>query len=260
MWIRNRIAINMQHDSNRRLGMMVSVIASASFCLALPAKQGANQAVPQANANTPSKPSAAAPTVKASATLKRMKVLFGGKSLRGWDYDPKVWSIQNKAMHGTGKYGQIFTKADYGNFRLIVTSRVVTPETNTGSGHLGILFWGDRPPEGTWGTAHALQVQPPHGAMWDYITNKDVKPNRVIPRQGLLYHDWHTAELLANIKTGEVRMAVDGVEIIQYKHYDPTLLKKGPIGMQLHAAASVVEYKDIRIEVEPKEAKLITVK
>jgi len=27
------------------------------------------------------------------------------------------------AMRGSGQYGQIFTKGDYGNFRLIVTSR-----------------------------------------------------------------------------------------------------------------------------------------
>jgi hypothetical protein len=43
-------------------------------------------------------------------------------------------------MRGTGQYGQIFTKADYGSFLLLVTSRVVVPETNTDNGHLGILL------------------------------------------------------------------------------------------------------------------------
>lgn len=186
--------------------------------------------------------------------------IFDGKTLDGWECDPAVWSVVDGAMHGTGKYGQIFTKASYGSFRLLVTSRVVFPEQNTGNGHLGILFWGERPKPGTWGTAGALQVQPPHGAMWDYRTNKNVSPERVIPRQGLQYHDWHSSETLANIRTGQVRMAVDGVEIIRYKHPEPMLLTNGPIGMQLHSASSIVEYKEIRAEADPKEDRLVTVK
>ncbi|HZP61471.1 MAG TPA: DUF1080 domain-containing protein [Opitutaceae bacterium] len=206
------------------------------------------------------KPSLSSPPLPSSAALDRMTVIFGGKTLDGWEYDPANWTIEDGAMRGTGKYGQIFTKQDYGSFRLIVTARVVTPEVNTGSGHLGILFWGDRPAPGTYSTAHALQVQPPHGAMWDYRINKDVKPIRVIPRQNLLYHDWHTSEILANLRTGEVRMAVDGVEIIRYRDADASVRKKGPVGMQIHSAKSIVEYKDIRIEPDPGEDRLITVK
>jgi hypothetical protein len=207
-----------------------------------------------ASAPSPSAPPPVLPAVDA----KDLQVLFDGQSLDGWEYDPGVWSIVDRSMHGTGKYGQIFTKGDYGSFRLIVTARVVLPETNTGSGHLGILFWGDRPEHGKWNTAGALQVQPPHGAMWDYRTNKNVKPERVVPRQPLRYHDWHTSEVLANLQTGEVRMAVDGVEIIRYKHPDPSVLKKGPIGMQLHSASSVMEYRDIKVEPDPKEWRLMT--
>lgn len=119
----------------------------------------------------------------AAAAPDGMAVLFDGRTLSGWEYDPKVWTVKDGAMRGTGKYGQIFTRDDYEDFRLLVTSRVVVPEENTGNGHLGILFWGDRPKEGTWGTAGGLQVQPPHGAMWDYRTNKNVRPTRVVPRQ-----------------------------------------------------------------------------
>jgi hypothetical protein len=197
----------------------------------------------------------AAPETPAS----RLVPLFDGTSLDGWEYDPNVWKIVDGSMQGTGKYGQIFTKGDYGDFRLIVTSRVTEPRENTGHGHLGVLFWGDRPAPGTWGTARAFQVQPPHGAMWDYRTNKDVRPERVIPRQGLLYRDWHTAEILARLATGEVRMAIDGVEIVRHTDPDPTTFKRGPIGMQLHSAKSVMEYKDIKIEVDPREDRLITV-
>jgi hypothetical protein len=186
--------------------------------------------------------------------------LFDGRTFDGWEYDPSAWTIENGAFHGTGKYGQIFTKADYGDFRLLVTSRIVFPEENTGWGHLGILFWGNRPEGGKWGMAGAFQVQPPHGAMWDYVTNKDVRPIRVIPRQNLLYREWHTAEVLARLAKGEVRMAVDGVEIVRYQDPDPSVRKRGPIGFQIHSGKSIVEYKDVRVEADPKDDVLITVR
>lgn len=37
-------------------------------------------------------------------------------------------------------------------------------------------------------------------------------------------------------------------------------LKRGPIGMQIHAAVGIFDHKDIRIEADPKLDKLITVK
>src|SRR5258707_607700 len=89
------------------------------------------------------------------------------------------------------------------------------------------------------------RLHPEDGAMWDYRTNKNVSPTRVVPRQGLLYKDWHASETLARLKTGEIRMAVDGIEIIRYKHPNPEVLKKGPIGMQLHQASAVMDYKEI---------------
>jgi hypothetical protein len=188
-----------------------------------------------------------------------MTVLFDGKTLDGWESGAN-WSIVDGAMRGTGKGGNIFTKGNYANFRLLVTSRVTSSEGNPGRDHLGILFWGERPSGTNFGTAKALQVQPPHGAMWDYRTNKGLKPEHPTPRPKPRYQDWHVCEILARLETGEVRVAVDGVEVTKYKHADPAVLKKGPIGMQIHSPAGVFEYKDIRIQEEPREDKLITVK
>jgi hypothetical protein len=187
-----------------------------------------------------------------------MTMLFDGQSLGGWEYNSNAWAIVDGAMRGTGKGGNIFTRNDYGNFRLIVTSRVASPEGNPGRDHLGVLFWGER--STNFGTAKALQVQPPHGAMWDYRTNKGLKPDQPTPRPRPRYQDWHVCEILARLDTGEVRAAVDGLEVTKYKHPDPSLLKRGPIGMQIHSSMGVFDYKDIRIEVDPKLDGLITVK
>jgi 3-keto-disaccharide hydrolase len=187
-----------------------------------------------------------------------MTALFDGTSLDGWNFSPSAWSIVDGAMRGTGKGGNIFTKGDYGNFRLIFTSRVASPEGNPGRDHLGVLFWGERATN--FGTGKALQVQPPHGAMWDYRTNKGLKPEHPTPRPRPRYQDWHVCEILAKLDTGEVRAAVDGLEVTKFKHPDPSVLNRGPIGMQIHAAIGVFDHKDIRIETDPKDDRLITVK
>jgi hypothetical protein len=88
------------------------------------------------------------PTTVSVDVLKNMTVLFDGKSLDGWDYDPKAWSIVDGALRGTGKGGNIWTKGDYGSFRLILASRVASPPGDDGHNHLGVLFWGDRPAAG----------------------------------------------------------------------------------------------------------------
>lgn len=210
-------------------------------------------------ATLPTVVSASAPPVRSDAPLEGMKILFDGTSLDGWVYNPKAWNIVDGAMRGTGRGGNIFTKAHYGSFRLIFTSRVASPEGNPGRDHLGVLFWGE-PPGTDFSTSKALQVQPPHGAMWDYRTNKGLKPEHPTPRPRPRYQDWHVCEVLAKLETGEVRVAVDGLEITKYKHPDPSALQRGPIGMQIHAPIGSFDYKDIRIEADPQHDQLITVK
>ena len=190
-----------------------------------------------------------------------MTVLFDGKNLDGWEYDPKAWSIVEGAMRGTGKGGNIWTKGNYGNFRLIVTSRVASPEGDDGHNHLGILFWGDRPADGKFGTNSAIQVQPPHGAMWDYHKGKgNIKVERDPAFKKPRYQDWHVGEILANLDTGEIRFANDGLEVMHYQYSAVSMLKKGPIGIQIHAAGGIFDHKDIYVEPDPKENRLLTVK
>jgi hypothetical protein len=202
--------------------------------------------------------SASAPPIRSDAPIERMTVLFNGRSLDGWNFNPDAWSIVDGAMRGTGRGGNIFTGNDYGNFRLIFTSRVASPEGNSGRDHLGVLFWGERTTN--FGTGGALQVQPPHGAMWDYRTNTGLKPWHPTPRPRPRYQDWHVCEVLARLDTGEVRAAVDGIEVTRYTHPDPSALKRGPIGMQIHAAVGIFDHKDILIETDPVEDCLITLK
>jgi hypothetical protein len=181
--------------------------------------------------------------------------IFDGQTWNGWEHDQQNWTIVDGAMRGFGSGARsAFTKADYGNFRLIVTSRMAPVNKD----HLGILFWGPRPTDGSIAYNKNLQVQPPHGAMWDYFENTALE-REVIAPGSRDFESWNVTELLANLETGTIRMAVDGREIVRYTDKDPKRLSKGPIGMQRHGQGGS-EYKDVWVEAEPTEARLYTVK
>jgi hypothetical protein len=93
------------------------------------------------------------------------------------------------------------------------------------------------------------------GAFWDYATNTDH------PTGGdkSFQNQWHKTEILANRMTGRVLMAVNGKLVHDYMDKQLARRKHGPIGMQIHkAGAYIAEYRDIEIEVDPKEDRLIT--
>jgi hypothetical protein len=182
--------------------------------------------------------------------------LFDGVSLKGWNGNPKFWSVWNGAIHGVTDQTRgelLLTDGDYDNFRLIVKSRLVS-QTN----HLGVCFWGERLAD--WRYGNCILVIPPHGGMWDYHPGKGSPKRENIPHQKASPHTWHETEILAHMPSGTVRMAVNGVEIVRYTDEDHKRLRKGPIGLQIHSGASIVEYKDIEVEVNPTLDRLITVR
>ena len=73
---------------------------------------------------------------------------------------------------------------------------------------------------------------------------------------------WSQIELLVDATKGTARMAVaqppgsKAVEVLDFK--EATAGKVGPIALQMHNAGLFDEYKDISLEVDPKEDRLIT--
>jgi 3-keto-disaccharide hydrolase len=181
--------------------------------------------------------------------------LFDGSSLAAWDGDPALWAIRDGAIDGLAEKGGrlIYTRGDYATFRLILQSRLVSD-----GNHLGVCFWGNRLADHNYGDC--ILVIPPGGGMWDYHPGRRSPPRENLDHAKFDPHEWHTTEILADIATGQVRMAVNGVEVVRYKDIDPGRLKKGPIGLQIHAGVSQVQYRDIKIEVDPKDNRLITLK
>jgi hypothetical protein len=195
-----------------------------------------------------------AQNTSAQATSVRA-ALFDGVTLKGWSGDPAIWSVKDSAIHGISEKGNqlILSDGNFADFRLILKSRLLSE-----SNHLGVCFWGERASD--WGYGQCILVIPPTGHFWDYHVGKGAPPYDKVAEPGFDPHAWHETEILAHLKTGSVRVAVNGVELTRYTDENPTRLKKGPIGLQIHSGASEVEYKDLEIENDPKDDRLITVR
>jgi Domain of Unknown Function (DUF1080) len=213
------------------------------------------------------KTSAPADSIRQADPYPGCVKIFDGKSFKGWEADPSTWSIVDGAMRGVGGTSRLaYTTADYGSFRLIFTARMAPVNGD----HLGVLFWGDRPKDPSRpkiDNAGWIQFMPPHGAMWDYHPPKHKNlPHETLAKGSRDFTKWCTTELLCNLENGTMRAAVDGVEIARYAHRhagersDPEKrVIPGPIGMFRHGAGAS-EYKEIYVEADPKEDKLLTVR
>jgi 3-keto-disaccharide hydrolase len=179
--------------------------------------------------------------------------IFDGTTLNGWDGDTKIWSIKDGAIYGNTKNGGqlIVTKDLYANFRITGTARMPSSDN-----HLGVCFWG-----GTSGHGYSgcIDFVPPSGSIWDYGGGNGIRTYKYVwMGKPVLKTDWHQFEILANMKTGVVRMGVDGHEFPIYKDTRLARRKKAVIGLQIHAGASEVEYKDLAVETDPPDDKLLT--
>ena len=187
--------------------------------------------------------------------------LFDGKTLKGWVGDPECWKVVDGAIVGVKGNQNIMTVGDYDNFRIIVSTIQVKEPTN----HQGVGFWGEHMPADKYGYGGCVDVMPPMNGTWDYTIKKGAPGKLSISRNldtemGLKRSQWTQAEILVNRDKGTIRMAVNGIEMLYYTDDNPARLKKGPIGLQAHSKNEDVRYKDIYIEVSPKEDRLITLR
>jgi len=212
-----------------------------------------------ANGQTNTVPTNYTPPFDAAAA--GLKPLFDGKTLNGWVGDPTCWKVVDGAIVGVKGNQNLMTVGDYDDFRLIVSSVQVKEPSN----HQGVGFWGTHMPEGKYGYGGCLDIMPPMNWMWDYTRNgaqvgKFTVTRNLDTEMGIKRSQWTQAEILVNLSKASVRMAVNGIEVVNYTDSDPARWKKGPIGLQAHAGNQEVRYKDIFIEVSPKEDRLITLK
>jgi hypothetical protein len=172
------------------------------------------------------------------------------------------WVVKDGALASTGAgRGVIYTKDDYTNYRIIFEMREIS-----GNHQPCVLLFCVRPASGEKGldALGGIQFQVPNGGHWDYRPgfNKGGTGFTNPTKTKYNNHEWSQVEILVNAKNGTVRMAVaqplgtKGIENLDYANAEAG--KTGPFALQMHNGGLFDEYRNVRVEMDPKEDKLIT--
>jgi 3-keto-disaccharide hydrolase len=205
---------------------------------------------------------AQAPNVPPREGKSETVSLFDGKTLDGWDGHSKHWSVVDGVIVGKNTEPvkvstYLLTKTLYTDFRLTAKVKLVESEM-----HSGIAFWGRIAPErgDPYTYAGHLVMFPSGWGMYDLYGRNglpvDPTPAKAVGKQ----HDWNDLEILA--QGNRVRVAVNGVAVVDWRDPEKERIKAGPIGLQLHSntVPQEVQFKDLKMETYPKEDRLISVK
>jgi hypothetical protein len=177
------------------------------------------------------------------------------------------WIVKDGAMASTGAgRGVIYTANDYSRYRLTFTMRHVSGNPDH---QACVLIFCSRPQadEKPLDALGGIQFQVPNGGHWDYRPGKNNSGgDEFVPANKVRYdvHEWSRVEIIADAAKGTAKMAVSqplgtkAAEVLDF--HDATAGKTGPIAWQMHNAGLFDEYKDVRIEPDPKEDELITVR
>ncbi len=182
--------------------------------------------------------------------------LFDGKTFTGWDYNPKLWKIEDGELRGGSLTEKVLhndfiaTQKKYANFDLRIKLRL----TGTGFVNGGIQIRSLRVPNSSEMSGYQVDYGPGwYGKLYD-----ESRRNRVIAEA----KDLKTAD--AAIKPGEwneyriravgpnIQSWINGVPALDYTETNPDVPLDGLIGIQIHSGgAAQIQAKDIFIEELP---------
>ena len=181
--------------------------------------------------------------------------LFDGKTLEDWDFDPKVWRVEDGLITGGSRTEKIpknyfiATKQSYQNFELKLTIKC-SGDPKTGLINSGIQIRSRRVPGG----AHVAGYQVDVGQGWFGKIYDEYRRRRVIAEPV-------DAEALAKVVDvfgwNEYRIRAEGPRIrvwineilaTDYTEKDPDIALDGVIAPQVHSGGvALVQVKDVSI-------------
>jgi Domain of Unknown Function (DUF1080) len=208
------------------------------------------------------KPKREAPVVPPRTGKSETIKPFNGENLDGWVGHKDLWSVKDgvivaKNTKPIDVSTYLLTKKKFSDFRFTAKVKLVESEM-----HSGIAFWGRNAPEkgDKYTYAGHLVMFPSGWGMFDLFGRNglpvDGGPAKKVGKQ----HDWNDLEILA--QGNRVRVAVNGVQVVDWRDPEPTRIRPAPIGLQLHSnkVPQEIQFKDLTITTFPEEDKLITVK
>ncbi|MEQ2009375.1 MAG: DUF1080 domain-containing protein [Limisphaerales bacterium] len=185
--------------------------------------------------------------------------LFDGKTLDGWDYDSKVWRVEDGMITGgstTEKIRENFfiaTKQSFQNFELKMKIKC-SGDPKTGFINSGIQVRSVRVPGGN----HMSGYQVDCGAGWFGKIYDEFRRNRVIAEpvdaaalaKVVDVFGWNEYRIRA--EGPRIRTWINGGLAIDYTEADKNIALDGQIGPQVHSGGiCLVQVKDVTVEELP---------
>lgn len=182
---------------------------------------------------------------------EKKTILFNGKDLSGWEGDQKYWSVRNGLIRTANEKGDtvksgtyLFTKKHYRNFRLLLEVKQTVDDDHHFM-HSAVAALGKKVTDGDnqFGHEGPLFMFCQDWGIWDTSGRGRVfPPNQKGPIRSSSYEkkgDWNQIEIL--VVGNHVRMVANGQLVVDYVEA-PSVLKTGPIGLQLHGNRQPQEF------------------
>ena len=185
--------------------------------------------------------------------------LFDGKTLTGWEGDPKWWRVEDGLITGgsmTEKVPRNFflaTTRSYQNFDLRLKLKL-TGVPNTGMINSGVQIRSLRVPDNTEMSGYQVDA----GEGWWGKLYDESRRNKVIAESANLpavtaavkTGDWN--EIRIRAEGARIRSWLNGVPALDYTEAEPDIAQDGRIAIQIHSGGmAVVQVKDVTIEELP---------
>ncbi|HRP55759.1 DUF1080 domain-containing protein [Agriterribacter sp.] len=196
-------------------------------------------------------------TIHRVSADKNEKLIFDGKSFKGWEGDTvSVWRIRDGAIEAgslteiTPHNHFLVTTGSYGDFVLKLKFKLTGSE---GFINAGVQFHSQRltdPPYEM--TGYQADLGPGYWAsLYDESRrNKTLaQPDSAIVSELLKPGKWNDLEIRS--KDRHILIFLNGRQTVDYTEADISLPQSGLIGLQIHGAGkTLVSYKDITIKEE----------
>jgi putative heme-binding domain-containing protein len=185
--------------------------------------------------------------------------LFDGRTLAGWEGDPKWWRVQDGALTGgslTEKVPHNYflaTTRSYQNFELTLRLKL-TGVPNTGMINSGVQIRSLRVPNNTEMSGYQVDA----GDGWWGKLYDESRRNKVIAQPAdqaavnaaVKPGDWNEYRIRA--EGPRIRSWINGVAALDYTEADPGIAQDGKIALQIHSGGmALVQVKDVRLQELP---------
>ena len=188
---------------------------------------------------------------------KNAVLLFDGKTLAGWEGNPKIWRVEDGALTGgslteTVKVNEFLaTTKDYANFVIRFKIKLTGTEGFINS---GFQIRSQRVPDNTEMIGYQCDFGEPdwYGSIYD-----ESRRNRVIAKSdfakldpAIKRNDWNDYVIRAD--GARVTTWINGVQGVDFTEPDPNIIQKGKFGIQVHGGGkALVQVKDVVIDELP---------